>query len=352
MKQKERAIDHHVVGLMPSEDAEQIDELCAMERGVCVSPGFMRALVAELPYHRDETTGRGGPVYLTNDFDEATTALGPAAVLKVGSEPAEPSSVRGMLRLCAPLAQNGWQILCELAEDRMTFGVVAFGLAKSQGPYPGFPDRRRGDLISVLELGKGVVHIQAASGEVRVDNAPRTISHDPTALPNLIAAMTEAKLPNDAQARKRVDSVFSEALTATEGALVAVVQSPWVGGWPCEDAALLENPIDLTSLRLEGGGSLAWSPYADLVASMIRSDGIVVVDSEARLRAYRWFVRLDPDPGARLAGGARERAFRSLQSLVEQGWLAAAFIQSGDGATQFVSTDGLKEPDQAHSLGQ
>ena len=326
--------------------AKSIRDFCPPLHGLRLSTPFMCALVAELPYHRNAATKLAVPVYLTNDFARAATALG-TAHLMVGSLPPEPSSVRGMLRLCAPLAQNGWQILCELAPDRIRFGVVAsdqtpasLGLVSSDGLQRASPTED--GLVSVSEPSPGVIAIQAPTGAVQFEETPRRVPQEPSAMTNLIAAMTEATDSHEAEAAcDQLDSIFSAALANSDGALIAVVQRTWGGGWPCEDAAFPPEPIDLLSLASVGQadevglGPTGSSPYTNLVVSMIRSDGIVVFDNAARLRTYRWFVRLAPDE-LRLPGGARERAYRALHSLVEGGSLVAAFIQSADGTTQFV----------------
>ena len=341
---KHQATHHIDAGELPRGVVQSIRDFCERLRGLRVSTPFMCALVEELPYHRDGTTGLVRPVCLTNDFTRVANSLG-TAQLMVGSSAPEPSSIRGMLRLCAPLAQNGWLILCELTPDHLKFGVVASdqnpaSLRSGSDDGRGFPMPREDGVVSIAEPSRGVIAIQAATDEVRVHWKPPTVSREQRAVSTLIAAMSEATGSQKSETRNRLQSIFSTALADSRGVLVAVVQRTWGGGWPCEDAAFPPQPIDLLSLAPKGqDDKVGLGTTESLVVSMIQSDGIVVFDNAARLRAYRWFVRLQSDEN-RLPGGARERAFRALKRLVEgDSPLLAAFIQSGDRTTQFVGAN-------------
>ena len=162
---------------------------------------------------------------------------------------------------------------------------------------------------------------------------------DQSPLNGLIAAVAERVDGTDG-AKAHLVRLFDQALIKPTGALIAVTPSTWTGGWPCEDATVLRDPIDVPRLAAkvvaEDLSPLELERYESLAASMIREDGIAVFDEAARLRAYRWFVPFFPS-GDQSPGGARERAFRALEELVAGGVLRAAFIQSSDGRMGFVS---------------
>lgn len=78
--------------------------------------------------------------------------------------------------------------------------------------------------------------------------------------------------------------------------------------------------------------------YGHLLAGMLSSDGIVLLDSECKLLGYNLFVRDDEQntsSPSQVVGGARRRAYMKLRQLIDRGTLQACFICSSDGGTEF-----------------
>lgn len=234
-------------------------------------------------------------------------------------------------------------MLCEVADGRLRYGVIAGGddrvpglrLADVRCPAePELSDMGVG--IRIGEPRKGIVVVSVGSDK---NLAGPRVATAPDPLVRLAAVATEHGTDG---AQDLLARLFDHALAEGTGALVAVVPRFWTGGWPCEDATVLQTPIDLPRLAAEAGPDgvppVALARYEALAASMIREDGIVVFDGEGRVRAYRWFAPFSPG-GEQLSGGARERAFRALEDLVSEGALRAAFIQSSDGTMGFASRE-------------
>ena len=171
----------------------------------------------------------------------------------------------------------------------------------------------------------------------------------------IAATVASLSWSNDVIGRTTLANVFNLALGKRTGTIAAVVPPEWSGEWPCNDAVVLRDPLDLARLTTNAPGRLEVSyvplPQEALAASMLQEDGIVVFDSAARLRAYRWFVPFTWE-GHRLPGGARERAFRSLTDFVAAGVLNAAFVQSSDGTMVFVDSEAAQSSGSVRELAE
>lgn len=308
-------------------------------------PTLLSALAEELTWQGNRGDLVPQSIYVAGDFDQAADALGATARHVVGSGTSEAGTVRRMLRHCAPLAQEGWHMLCEYLDGDLRYGVIARGsdrgpdLRPSDARYPAEQEVRGIEGVRIWEPYKGILAVSVVSDDVLHSEPGGAMMPEPSPLARLVAAAAEHG-SEDAQAH--LTRLFDHALSKATGALVAVVPQSWSGGRPCEDAIVLRAPIDLPRLAAEAGpdgrSRVAVAQYEALAASMIRDDGIVVFDAAARLRAYRWFVPFSPR-GEQLSGGARERAFRALEYLVSESVLRAAFIQSRDGTRSFASSE-------------
>ena len=302
--------------------------------GLPVSDEFVSALARQLLTHRDAATGLAPSVYLTRGVANGQTALGATTYFHIGSGDAEPPAVRSMLRLCAPLARNGWDILCQLLGDRMSFGVVAAEARLATAlAHPTKGDDRQIGLFRVWEPTRGTVAISCGDRDETPLLLAQVPAQDRSPL-NRLAAAIAGSLPGPeaAAARATLMESVDAARERRTGVIAAVLPAESPDHWPCEDATSVDNPIDLAATRPQ---------HRALAASMIQEDGIVVFDTAARIRAYRWFVPFTW-PGYRLAGGARERAFAVLNDLVASGALRAAFMQSSDGTMAFVQAPALE----------
>ncbi len=304
--------------------------------GLQVAAPFLTELAAELHARRDSRTGLSPAVYLTDDFALAADALGATARLAVGASAARPGAVRRMLTLCLPLASEGWHVLCEARDGQIAFGVVVLdgeGIRKrAQG---GFSAPEQG-VVCVRATGAGVEATGRDGSCTSISPPDELVPNGDQAIERLITAMTAAATHDTEAAKEHLAALFRKALAGPTGVIAAIVASSWSGGSPCDDAVILQEPIDLPRLATAQGSALSARYYDALAASMIRSDGIVVFDPAGCLRAYRWFVPFSCD-GEQPPGGARERAFCALRNMVRDGKLEAAFIQSSDGFRGFAS---------------
>ena len=138
---------------------------------------FVSALGQELLTHRDCHTGLAPSIYLFKDMARARDVLGVGAsdLFHVDSGTPEPPEARGMLRLCAPLARNGWQIFAKSAESACFFGVFYESPTCPANPIP--PDRR----LPNMGADKGTVAIARPTATSRVCHyigaRSRTVAH-------------------------------------------------------------------------------------------------------------------------------------------------------------------------------
>ena len=116
------------------------------------------------------------------------------------------------------------------------------------------------------------------------------------------------------------------------GAKVELYQKSFEAAHASVDPDHIQNTIDL------GAGLRAW---ADLVPTMLSSDGMTLLNSNAQVLGYRIFVselagaQRKPARYKRpedRSGGGRWRAFKHMWLLVDAGLLLGAYYQSQDGA--------------------
>ena len=317
-------------------------------------PEFVGSLVAQLYGHSDEGKRVAPSVYLTNHLARAADALCATEVRLLSQDAMNEQGARRLVTLCAPLASDDWAVFCEVSGGGIAYGMFRFG----ETDYRVKPHvvecaarstQRDGlEIARVWESGPGKVELHSSSGDLyrlRLKSRSRRLQDE--TVRNLLASICPVdEIPNVAKTIRVLRGVVHDVVQQHKGCMIAVVDASWAGGAPCEDAVVLNSPIGFPSmLRDVRKGTLradAVEKSAELVKSMVLSDGIAVFDSAAQFRAYRWFVQL-PRQSEQPTGGARERAFGALSALVDDGALQAAFIQSSDGMLKFRQGDGSNQ---------
>ena len=296
-----------------------------------LTPAFLIHLVGALVDHKQEGSSYFPDVFLWERTNTPYPTPEQDAFILVARAPIEQSGIDRMLLLCAPLAVDGWLIFCELDDEDMAFGIFQ--------PDALPPQSICNSAVTIRQDGDGTILLGSSRAKpysfpatTAAHATDHTIEHQRA----LLDAIVHRSVPDTCT--DRIRHVLSLAIGESDGCLVAVVDRDASFEATYHDAVVLQTPIDLPRLfELEARNRLPSRivrRYEPLAGAMVRSDGIVVFDNAARLRAYRWFV--SPASSLRAAGGARERAFWTLVSMVSSGTLDAAFVHYHDGATNFV----------------
>lgn len=316
-------------------------------------------LVVALSHYTEEGYTLFPQVILCDDLSATLRLLQCSDPLHIGAGPREPQTMTQALKRCAPLARGGWVVYLHRFEDRLEYGVF-------RGPAsPTALDIR--DTVQALTEETESLHIilasQLADKAVELVGARSGVLHlylsatpddapsPRDALDHLVTACCDGLSPDEMeQVQSFLRTTLSDALRHCHGTLVGVLAAGQDAAEVSPDGVILRKPIVLATLvkqheiQRSDQSLAALTSYGNLLAGMLASDGIVLLDSECKLVGYNLFVRDDEQntsPPSQVVGGARRRAYMKLRQLIDRGILQACFIRSSDGGTEFYKRDTL-----------
>ncbi|MGO9833067.1 MAG: hypothetical protein ACLP1X_02495 [Polyangiaceae bacterium] len=307
------------------------------------------------------------------------------------SAPRTLDSFAKAVKHCAPLAQGPWCVFIKLRQGDLAYGVMRRRYGTTE-PYILPSETGNGTLIWLHPVEKHLLRLSCAGphhAEVDFRVAPgggATSSYD--ARQSLFNCLLQGAWKTQAPALRAVfEDAIDRALVHGHGFLIAISDrsnegtriqhnpETWVPKPPeaFRNRGLLFNqwliptqlkvaslfsyqferqthsPAALESRRkaqeLAKTDPVKFSrnmtraqaeveAWIALIATLLMSDGITWFDTSGRVLGFRIFLPTDVNASE---GGARTRAFRKLEELVNQKELRAAFMQSQDGAAKFVS---------------
>jgi hypothetical protein len=307
-------------------------------------------IVANLADYREEGEPLFPKVFICDDIERMVAKLGTKGItLKIGNGPKTPETIADALKKCAQLAGNGWSIFILRQQSKYEYGVfiapnepTALDTTEllteiHDTSYP---------VILVSQLAHNVVEIRGSSQRQlfchlsALQSMQAHQSADVCKLADVITVDVNKKY------REQINITLSRsldtALRASHGSLVAVI-SHRRKALPknISDAVILSPPISLQKQVVEYlehrdiYSMMRLKAVESLMAGMIRSDGIVVFTSDARIVGYRAFLRSKRNGmHEKVSGGARRRAYDGLACMIGHE-LTAAFIRSEDGRSEF-----------------
>lgn len=280
-------------------------------------------------------------VIITHDLDKLQLTVSRRVFIKECKFDVE--SFREALKLCAPLAIDGWVIYIELKQENIRFGVFSTEITETslslnrQTMYEdSFSDEATFAYIRCV--GQKVVELRGKHGSVQVclnlDEEKDLSNNEIESLSKIISSRCDDESKDKLSVY--FEKVIDNSLKAGHGNLIGVVED-------CpekitniksvlSDGIYLEEPIDMAALVSQAeydkssSNSFSLRAYASIMSAMINHDGITLMTDTGKLLGYHLFVRSgskDNEP----VGGARSRAFESMKSLE----LKACFYKSQDG---------------------
>lgn len=140
---------------------------------------------------------------------------------------------------------------------------------------------------------------------------------------------------------RKWEGIFDRVKRTVHGTICIIVDANWN---PQNDSNFTNHieTIDL-DLRIKSKSSADdiqdFDNKLEMFLAMLNYDGITIIDTAERIRAYNLFCKVDDDAGAKVSGGARHRAYDHLKRLNKQqryGYIAVYF-QSQEGEVEFYS---------------
>lgn len=255
-------------------------------------------------------------------------------------------NLKKQIKSLAPFSTNGWNVFVSKEDESFVFGIYKDftpigALDISEVLKENYILIKKID-NEVLEFANGLSQLYLHLSIVKKSLSFNRAEQIKKLTQNIISSLNEDE--NKAQFQKNLHNLFAYALEKSHGCIVAVQE---VGNDVDEffkNGIFFQKPIELYDEYLNYIKDC--SPDNDkvqrhysitgILSVAINIDGIVLIDSKARLLAYNVFI--DNDKSAVdtsvVSGGARKRAAHSIIHTKPQG-LIGVYFQSHDGESEF-----------------
>jgi hypothetical protein len=333
-----------------------LDLTSAFCESMCIAENseIQNAALVELIFlisrYQEEGVKLHPKVYLTSDIDTALKMLPGQASMKIGESTCFHEAVKSSLKKCAPLANNDW---CIYVSQNDTTKNVGFGIFRGDiNPTAVNIDSiiLTDDLpfktIKIHQIATDNVEVRSSEGSILniALNHTHSDSNNPLKqLSQLVSQLVSQVEKNKEQVFNYLSRLLNESINKSHGCLIAISKTSEVPTSLVSDGTCLPNPIDFQKLvglslsaEKEAGNLIS---MGQLLGGMLNSDGIVIFDKNGQLLAFNCFIPLpERQNGVNSIGGARTRAYDALYDLLGTE-LAAIFMKSQDGWTQFKGSN-------------
>ena len=313
------------------------------QMGAIVSPAILVEIIVSLSHYEEEGAKLRPEVYICKNIDRMLQLLPGYGVLQVGTLPLEETSVKVILKKCAPLAIDGWHIYLDESEGHIRFGVFRDSLSLLTVPIDEIVFANAGTdikLVRVHQVANDCVEIRNHCGgyhNIFLSNKKESAIPPEKYLNDLVKSICDrVNLNIQEPVETYLKRVMQRGLRASHGTLIVVCRTTRLPKF-LSDGVRLTPPIDFAHMMKndETSKNTTLSANASLLMGMLSADGIVAFSNDAKIIAYNCFIA---NPlkvaGGNVIGGARRRTFDTLCRRLGKGTFAA-FIQSQDGFTDF-----------------
>ncbi len=348
----------------------------------------LAVLIDSLKALREEGVALRPDVYLFKETDrnDLRDELGFHHYFQVGAfkrdkAPAAADIVTAAIKKCAPLAKREWSLFIKWTEHEINFGVMRrLASLTKESPRKLIVRSAAVPALLVYQVAEHSIEVRSHSGLVETfefSAMPRRTTSPEDARQFLVNCCVKAvpQLTIADKTKALLSTILHEAVIEGHGFLVGVqafdaaqqnaqlewkeppVYHPaihdgnyfqkWVIPLSAKvemykdslEAAFSTHDPDHIGNALDLSGQLrAW---ADLIPTMLASDGMTLLNTSGQVLGYRVFISELPEserkkpkyqrPPER-SGGARWRAFKNMCALVDADILVGAYYQSQDGA--------------------
>jgi len=254
-----------------------------------------------------------------------------------------------ILKLCAPLAVGNWNIVIEVKNNQLKFGLIDAEIIETS---PSLYEQTVGRL-GVIQEDYSLAYIRnigSKTVELIGQKSRLIVSLDLTELnleeSNDIQNICEEITSNCDEELKETINTFitktlNEAIRIGHGNLIAIVKDDDDAIKELkdkfDDCIYLERPIDFQEyirnceLEKSNDTSVNLLSHSKLMISMLNHDGITIATNTAKIIGYHMFIpKIDGDVDVN--GGARTRAF---QSMINSNNFSACLYKSQDGKSKY-----------------
>lgn len=270
--------------------------------------------------------------------------------LKLAEEQIDKSTFKKILKLCAPLAVNGWQIYVVVYDDlRVEYGLISAELKETSlslySQVTELPPENM-SMIYLRNIGARCVEVMTSLEQTIISLSLDVVnvnnSDDERILVHEILSDVD-DVDKSVLANFMVKSI-REILRAGHGNLIAVCKKEQLQHVleKMSGGVTLETPIDMLDFVQEDEreksnmSSVNIKSYLSVMRSMINHDGVSIFSTRCELLAFHYIVDNNVVADTKAVGGARTKAFEALKKV---DGLLCCFFKSQDGQTKFYKNE-------------
>lgn len=258
-----------------------------------------------------------------------------------------------ILKLCAPLAVGNWNIVIEVKENQLKYGLIDAEIIETS---PSLYEQTVGklgviqddySLAYIRNIGSKTVELigQKSKLIVSLDLIEHNLEES-NDIQNICEQITSGC---DEEIKETINTFvnksLNEAIRIGHGNLIAIIEddAAIINALKkkIEDCIYLENPIDFQEfiknceVEKSNDTSVNLISHSKILISMLNHDGITIITNTAKIIGYHMFIpKIDGDLDVN--GGARSRAF---QSMINSKSFNACLYKSQDGKSKYWRND-------------
>lgn len=318
----------------------------------------------KLPYSHLICEGLVAVVNLISDYHEEGIALNPEILLikddslfptlpdqqhiAFCTEEINDKSFSMAIKMCAPLAENGWKIYLQLINDsRFQYGVINASLTQmgvSLFNHVTNTPQETSNCAYIRNIGNKVVELSSLSHhctialnlnsyEVKQDEALLELSH-------FILRDIEESYSIKNVAIFYIKDMLISALNHGHGNLIAVTNDVETlkAGEYFSGGIFLSEGINFPKLLQDNdryktdNTATTLNAFTHLTESMLIFDGITLFDTNGNVVGYHLIVNNKIEEDKTIVGGSRTRAFEALSRIDS---ICACLMKSQDGNIKY-----------------
>ncbi|MBS1683311.1 MAG: hypothetical protein JSS76_01050 [Bacteroidetes bacterium] len=311
--------------------------------------GILEVINLISDYH-EEGNALFPEVLITNNLDFFKTIPNKEIVIKEAN--LEIAEFKSAIKLCAPLASNGWIIFIEARDQKIKYGIASAEISETS---PSIYNQTVGDLkidsingstiAYIRNIGQKTVELSGLKNRLIVSlslNIPREFKHNEVkVLSEIITSGIDEKFRINV--KTLFEKVIDDALKTGHGNLIGVVEDKDESIETLKRTIIsnggiyLQSPIDFeflvkeAELNKSNESSVNLKAHASLLKAMINHDGITIITDKGRVLGYHILIGDFLRPTDKIDGGSRSKAFKSMENC---GSFKFCFYKSQDGNTK------------------
>ena len=252
------------------------------------------------------------------------------------------------VKMCAPLAENGWKMFLQLIdESHLQYGIVNVSLTQMSVSLFNQVIETPQDIAScayIRKIGNKVVELNSVTTHCVIAlnlNSYETIMEAELGkLANMVFKDIKEDFPIKDEAVSYVKDMVISALNHGHGNLIAVVDDMDLikSEGHLQNGFFLSEAIDFTKLLFDNyqfksdQTATTLNVFTQLVVSMLNFDGITLFNSTGCVVGYHFIVDNNVVKEKAIVGGARTRAFEALK---QTNGILACLMKSQDGIIKY-----------------